>query len=123
MEKDEELLLGRGVVRWGDALIFTSSFSYVSALIAAVLGYPAMRPDAFPVYLQGILYVSMFFLLLLSFLDRRIRWVVAAGYGLSAMLSFTGLQPWVSYMGDSQLLGPAMAAWDLLLAVALLTRR
>lgn len=122
MEKEEEIFFRRDIARWNDAFIFTTSFSYISALIASLFGYPMISPTIFPVLVQVILYLSMFLLLLISFFNRRIRWAIAAGYGFSAMLSFSGLQPWVSYLGNSSLLGPAMAAWDLILAIALLTK-
>lgn len=49
------------------------------------------------------------------------RDVMAAFYGVVAMLSFSGMQNWVNYNGDSSLLGPLMSIWDLTLAVALVT--
>jgi len=45
---------------------------------------------------------------------------LAAVYGVMAILSFSGIQVWIHYAGDKSVLGPAMAAWDLALAIALL---
>jgi len=48
------------------------------------------------------------------------KWVLSAFYGIAAILSFSGLTPWASYIGGPGTLGPTMAAWDLSLAIALL---
>lgn len=114
----------RGLFRvranWSDALIYASGFSYIAAAVATLGGYPALDPGFLPTWLQITFYLVMPLLLAVSQLSKPLRGVLAAIYGMVAMLSFSGVQPWVNYHGDSSLLGPAMAAWDLALAVALL---
>ena len=103
---------------WNKALIYTSSFSYLGATIATLMGLPVMgyiNPIA-----QAICYITMFLVLLLSLKYNVFRLPLAAVYGVIAMLSFSGIQTWVNYAGDSSILGPGMAAWDLALAIALL---
>ena len=107
-------------VRWNDAFIYASSFSYLAAALATLIGYPVMDSRLLPLYLQVGFYLVAFLLLLTSRVLSSMKWVVAGFYGMAAMLSFSGLQPWICYAGDLYLLGPIMAGWDLALAVALL---
>jgi CheY-like chemotaxis protein len=105
---------------WSDALIFASIFSYLTAAGTTLMGYPSQDPGLFSSSLQIAFYLTMSLLLTLSWSYRPLRVVLAGVYGVVAMLSFSGVQRWVNYNGDSSLLGPAMSVWDLTLAVALL---
>lgn len=107
-------------VRWNDAFIYASSFSYLAAALSTLIGYPVMDSRLLPLSLQVGFYLVAFLLLLMSRVLSSVKWVVAGFYGMAAMLSFSGLQPWICYAGDMNLLGPIMAGWDLALAVALL---
>lgn len=107
-------------VKWNDAFIYASSFSYLAAALATLIGYPVMDSRLLPLSLQVGFYLVAFLLLLTSRVLPSVKWVVAGFYGMVAMLSFSGLQPWICYAGDLNLHGPIMAGWDLALAVALL---
>ena len=113
-------LIHKRRMRWSEALIFASIFSYVAAAATTLMGYPSQDPGIFPSSLQIAFYLTMPLLLALSRSYRPLRVVLAGVYGVVAMLSFSGVQRWVNYSGDSSLLGPAMSVWDLSLAVALL---
>jgi hypothetical protein len=103
---------------WNKALIYTTSFSYLGATVATLMGLPVMdNVGSLP---QALMYAAMFVVLLLSLKYSHLRMPLAAGYGVMAMLSFSGIQRWIYYAGDRSILGPWMAAWDLALAVALL---
>ena len=82
-------------------------------------GYPLM--SGLSEFIQiGIYFVSAFVLFnCVNYSQLRIP--VAAIYGLLAVMSFSGLQPWINYSGSNDLLGVAMALWDLVLAVVILT--
>jgi hypothetical protein len=71
-------------------------------------------------FTQAISYFLSFTILLLSLKYRIFRLPLAAIYGVLAMLSFSGIQTWIYYSGDNNILGPGMAAWDLAIAIALL---
>ena len=103
---------------WGKAIIYVTSFSYLGGVATSIGGYPLII-NIHPVT-QAIFFLVAFFLLLLSFKRRKMKWVLSALYGIAAILSFSGLTSWTSYFGGPGTLGPAMAAWDLILAVALL---
>ena len=103
---------------WNKALIYTTSFSYLGATVVTLMGLPIL--DYVGSFTQGIFYIAMSFILLLSLKYSVFRMPLAAVYGVMAMLSFSGIQTWIYYAGDSSILGPGMAAWDLALAVALL---
>jgi CheY-like chemotaxis protein len=113
-------LIHKRPMRWSEALIFASIFSYVAAAATTLVGYPSQDPGLYSSSLQIAFYLTMPLLLVLSQSYRPLRVVLAGVYGVVAMLSFSGLQRWVNYNGDSSLLGPAMSVWDLTLAVALL---
>ena len=56
-------------------------------------------------------------------LSSKIKWlkpILAANYGVVAMLSFSGYQLWINYDGNLSL-GPYMSLWDLSLALALMS--
>ncbi|MHA2220169.1 MAG: hypothetical protein ACXACY_30170 [Candidatus Hodarchaeales archaeon] len=103
---------------WMKALIITSCFSYLGATVVSLMGLPIM--EHIDVFTQSINYLVMFTLLLLALRYNVLRIPLAAVYGVLAMLSFSGIQVWINYAGDKNILGPAMAAWDLALAIALL---
>jgi ABC-type Fe3+-siderophore transport system permease subunit len=103
---------------WGKALVYVSSFSYLGAVATSLGGYPLMT-SIHPVS-QAIFFLLAFVLLLSSLKMRKMKWVLSAFYGIAAILSFSGLTSWASYFGGPGTLGPAMAAWDLVLAIALL---
>lgn len=107
-------------IRWNNGLIYASSFSYLAAAIATFIGYPSQDPRFVPISLQIAFYIVMSILLVASQLNRPLRWALAGVYGAVAMLSFSGVQRWINYHGDSSFLGPAMAAWDIALAIALM---
>jgi hypothetical protein len=107
-------------VRWNNAFIYASSFSYLAAALTTLMGYPIMDSMILPVSPQVAFYLVAFLLLLASEVLISIKWVVVGLYGMTAMLSFSGLQPWVCYLGETNLLGPIMAGLDMALAVALL---
>ncbi len=113
-------LIHKQRMRWSEALIFASIFSYVAAAATTLMGYPSQDPGLYSSSLQIAFYLTMPLLLALSRSYRPLRVVLAGVYGVVAMLSFSGVQRWVNYNGDSSLLGPAMSVWDLSLAVALL---
>lgn len=103
---------------WNKALIYTSSFSYIGASVATLMGFPVMA-NLTPL-MQAIFYLVMFAILQLSIKYGQLKYPLSAIYGILAMLSFSGIQRWIHYAGDMSILGPGMAAWDLALAVALL---
>jgi hypothetical protein len=103
---------------WNEALIYTTSFSYLGATVATLMGLPVQ--DHVSVFVQAFFYILMFAILLLSLKYKFMRMPLAAVYGVLAMLSFSGIQTWIHYSGDNSILGPGMAAWDLALAIALI---
>jgi hypothetical protein len=118
MEINDSLSILSQRMTWCKALIYTSSFSYLGAVIVTIGGYPPVT-NISP-WFQTLFYLSAFLTLLASFKYPQIKWFFAAFYGLSAMWSFSGLMSWGYYFGDTNITGPAMAAWDLSLAMALL---
>ena len=110
----------------GRGLIYATIFSYLAVAAATLLGFPAIErigPYPMDAATQGIFYLAMAILLGYTFIHpeaRRLRYLLAAMYGVVAMLSFSGLQVWVNYAGAGDYLGPAMAIWDLALALVLL---
>jgi len=55
--------------------------------------------------------------------SSKIKWlkpILAANYGVVAMLSFSGYQFWINYGGPTSL-GPFMSIWDLSLAIAIMS--
>jgi hypothetical protein len=103
---------------WGKAVVYVTSFSYLGGVAVSIGGYPLMT-NIHPVP-QAIFFLLASFLLLSSLKIRKMKWFLSAFYGIAAILSFSGLTSWSSYYGGPGTLGPAMAAWDLLLAIALL---
>jgi len=106
-------------ISWNEALIYTTCFSYLTATLFSINGYPAIRIDFIPTYVQALFYLVMPILLILSRRYRPLRWSLSGLYGFLAITSFSGIQPWVTYSGDSSFLGPMMALWDLALGVSL----
>jgi hypothetical protein len=103
---------------WMKALIFVSSFSYVGAAVVTIMGLPLMGYVGLST--QALNYFFMSTVLFLALRYEVLRMPLAAVYGVLAILSFSGIQTWIHYAGDNSVLGPAMAAWDLALAIALL---
>lgn len=103
-------------MKWNNALIYTTIWSYAAAAVSAMLGYPAMEAD---IFMQTALYFAMALLLFIALSRKEIRPYLAGLYGCLAMISFSGIQKWISYNGTTSL-GPWMALWDLALAIALL---
>ncbi len=118
MQLEESLSELENNMSWGKALIYVSSFSYLGAATTSIAGYPLLA-NLHPV-IQAIAWLSLFFILLSSLKYRKLKWGFSAFYGIAAIVSFSGLSHWASYYGGPNLLGPAMAAWDLVLAIALL---
>jgi hypothetical protein len=104
-------------MRWSEALVFTSIFSYIGAIIITLLGYPPL--SNIDVLIQIIFYLLCVFSLYSSLEFVKIRHYLAAGYGLGAILNFSGVMVWMNYDGNLAL-GPYMALWDIGLAIALL---
>jgi hypothetical protein len=104
-------------MKWSHGLIFASIFSYVSATIMTLLGFPPQ--SGLSSSIQVIYYVAAIIVLPLSLKYRSLRVFLAIGYGFVAMMSFSGVQIWINYDGNLAL-GPYMAVWDLALAVAML---
>ena len=103
---------------WMKALIFTSSFSYLGATVVTLMGFPLQEYSNSSS--QAIAYALMSIFLLLSLEFKILRIPLAAVYGVSAMMSLSGILIWINYSGEGSFLGPWMAIWDLALAVALL---
>lgn len=107
-------------------LIYITVFSYLAAAVATLAGFPAMESiGTYPVdaATQGAFYLAMAILLGYAFIHpeaRRLRYLLAAMYGVVAMLSSSGIQVWINYAGSNAYLGPAMALWDITLALVLL---
>ena len=118
MQLEQSLQELEANMTWGKALVYVSSFSYLGGVVATLGGYPLM-PKIHPVS-QSIFFLLASFLLLSSLQMKKMKWVLSAFYGIAAILSFSGLMSWASYFGGPGTLGPAMAAWDLSLAIALL---
>lgn len=108
-------------VKWNDALIFVTGFSYVGAAISTMIGYPPQDTRYLSTQLQVIIYMLSFLFLTFTRLYKPLRWFLAGTYGMMAMWSFNGVQRWIFYPSPSANLGTAMAAWDILLAIALLS--
>lgn len=106
-------------IKWNDALIYVSAFSYLAAAIATSVGYPLLNTEQVSSTVQIISHFIAFSLLMLCEFYPNLRFGVAGLYGMVAMYSFSGLQQWVNYYGTGSL-GPSMAAWDLILAVSLI---
>jgi hypothetical protein len=104
-------------MKWSQGLIFASIFSYVSAVIMTLLGFPPL--SGLSISIQVIYYVGAIIVLSLSPKYRLLRVFCAICYGIAAMMSFSGIQTWTNYDGNLAL-GPYMAVWDLALAVAML---
>jgi len=108
-------------VKTGEALIYITEFSYISASIASIVGYPAL--EGLHPLAQSAIFAGMAGALHYARThpeNKAFRKALSALYGCLAPLSFTGIQKWKSYIGDPSILGPAMALWDLALAIALL---
>ena len=118
MQLEQSLQELEANMTWAKALVYVSSFSYLGGVVASLGGYPLM-PKIHSVS-QSIFFLLASFLLLSSLQMKKMKWVLSAFYGIAAILSFSGLMSWTSYFGGLGTLGPAMAAWDLILAVALL---
>ena len=116
---ENDLREGTNHIKWNDALIYVSAFSYLAAAIATTIGFPPMNPEKITSSVQILSYFIAFSLLMACEFYPNLRFALAGLYGMLAMWSFSGLQQWVNYFG-SEPLGPPMAAWDLILAVALI---
>lgn len=108
-------------MKTGESVVYATTFSYLAAAAASLLGYPAME-GVHPV-LQALGYGGA--ALALNYArthpeNRNLRMVLAALYGGMAAASFSGIQKWKSYANADGVMGPAMALWDLALAAALL---
>ena len=102
-----------------EAFIYVSAASYLGAAAVTVAGFPPMA--GISALAQGVSYIAAA-ILLSYYIDTPVYGtLLAAIYGVLAMLSFSGVQQWINYNGASDYLGVAMALWDLALAVAILT--
>ncbi len=107
-------------MKWSRALVVATIFSYFTAAVAAVMGYPAnvgILPSV-----QALIFglMGMFLAITLSGKQRSLNAGMSIVYGILAALSFSGIQVWIDYSGSGASLGPWMALWDLAVAVALL---
>ena len=118
MQLEQSLHELETTMTWGKAFVYVTSFSYLGGVATSIGGYPLMT-NIHPVT-QAIFFLLAFFILLSSLKMRKMKWGLSASYGIAAILSFSGLTSWASYFGGPGTLGPAMAAWDLIIAVALL---
>jgi len=106
-------------------LLLVTAWSYAAAAVLALSGWPAMEAignEVISPIFQACIYACLAALLAFSWTSRAPRWLLhalAGFYGASAGLSFMGIQRWISYADAGDLLGPAMAAWDLAVALAL----
>jgi len=108
-------------MKTGESFVYATTFTYLAAAAASLLGYPAM--EGIHPMLQALGYGG--FALVLNYArshpeNRDLRMALAALYGGLAGMSFSGIQKWKSYAYVDGVMGPAMALWDLALAVALL---
>lgn len=105
-------------LKWNHSLIYVSIFSYITAIIMTVMGLPPL------VNMSSFTQIILYSLSVLGLaLSSKIRWlkpILAANYGVVAMLSFSGCQLWINYDGNLSL-GPYMSLWDLSLALALMS--
>ena len=108
-------------VKWNDAFIFITGFSYVGAAISTIIGYPPQDTLYVSTQLQVAMYIVCFLFLSFTKIYKPLRWFLAGSYGMMAMWSFLGVQRWINYVNPSANLGVAMAAWDIILAIALLS--
>lgn len=97
------------------AFVNASSGAYILMAIMAAIGRPLMIG---PTVEQQVVFslVSAGAIQLPS----RYKWLrifFVPGYGMAAMAAFSGVTLWAP--AGSQVTGPAMALWDLLLAVAM----
>ena len=108
-------------MKWSRALLLVTAFSYFGAAFLTLVGYP---PEAtIPPNFQAAIYVFLGLTLLTIIVEGHVVFVdylLALLYGVLAGTSFSGIQKWINYNGSSDLLGVAMAAWDLAIAIALL---
>jgi hypothetical protein len=118
MQLEESLADLENNMNWSKALIYVTSFSYLGGVTTAIGGYPLITN--FNPTLQALAFLSLFFILLSSLKYRKMKWVLSAFYGIATILNFSGLVSWTSFNGIPGLLGPAMAAWDLALSIAIL---
>lgn len=108
-------------MKTGESVVYATTFSYLLAAVASLLGYPAM--EGLHPMLQALSYGGLAFALNYARVhpeNRDLRMALAALYGGLGMASFSGIQKWKSYAIADGVMGPAMALWDLTLAVALL---
>ena len=109
-----------------DSFLLATAFIYLVAALYAFMGRPAL--DDVPASRQGIIYVCLFSLIVLSLKVPSINLIMGFIYCFSSGSSFIGWpQKWMSYWkaephdgSGAQQVG--MAAWDLLLAVAFFMR-
>ena len=102
-----------------EAFVYTTACSYIGAAAIAVAGYPSMANVSSQ--FQILCYLIAYAILISCLVYPQLRFPVATIYGVLAVLSFSGVQSWVNYSGSADFLGVAMALWDLVLAVSLLT--
>ena len=98
-------------------VIVLSIFSYLTAAVASLLGYPAVKGDP---HLQGLSYLIIALVIWIAVLydNENLKLALTALYGVAAMLAFSGIVVWNNYDGTLSL-GPYMAAWDILLGVCI----
>jgi len=93
----------------------------VGAAISTIIGYPPKDTLYVSTQLQVVMYIFCFLFLSFTKFYKPLRWFLAGMYGMMAMWSFMGVQRWINYVNPSANLGVAMAAWDIILAIALLS--
>jgi hypothetical protein len=105
-------------LRWNHSLIYVSVFSYLTIIITTLMGIPPLArmssTDQLVLYSLSAIGLT---------LSSKIQWlkpILAANYGVVAMLSFSGYQIWIDYVGDLNL-GPYISLWDISLALALMS--
>ena len=102
------------------AFIYISIFAYFACIIETLLGTPVIMNVS--VWEQVLAYIILIILLTAylksSYSKHTLGAILGALYGLGAMMAFSDFVLWAP---NSIVSGPAMAAWDLVLAVAILT--
>ena len=86
-----------------------------------IAGYPPMTGLSPFVQSIGYILAAVILSVYFTYNNTILGGILAIIYGILAVLSFSGVQQWINYNGASDYLGVAMALWDLVLAVAILT--
>ena len=104
-------------------IILTSIGGYLSCIIMTLIKKPPL--EGIPPTIQLLMY--LFITIILWELQRRppqttktTRTIFTIIYGAAAMLSFSGIIPWINYQGPENI-GPFMMIWDILLGTAIYT--